>query len=116
MSIQEQLSALLSGATDAGANIYPMTAPDSCLRPYITYQRISANSENVMSGSSGLINTRMQIDVYADTYAQSQAVAAAVESMMSGWTVQNVSQPAQDLYEDPVKLFRVLLDYSIWHT
>ena len=75
MTIQQQLVALLSGATDAGSRVYP-PAPEQPLRPYITYQRISASSENVLSGSSGLINTRMQIDVYATTYEQAQTIAA----------------------------------------
>lgn len=116
MTIQEQLTTLLSGATTAGLQVYPLTAPDQTVAPYITYQTVSANSENVLSGGSGLINTRMQIDVYSGSYLQARAIAAQVDVLMTGWSVQNISQPSQDLYEDPVKLFRVLLEYSIWHT
>ena len=115
MTIQQQLAALLSGATAAGARVYPMTAPDGVLKPYITYQRISANSENVLSGASGLTNTRMQIDVYASTYGEACAIASEVAALMAAWSVQNVSVLSQDFYEDPVKLFRVSSDYSIWH-
>ncbi|MFC5524017.1 DUF3168 domain-containing protein [Polaromonas jejuensis] len=115
MTIQQQLVTLLSGFTDVGTRVYP-PAPEQPARPYITFQRISANSENVLSGSSGLTNTRMQIDVYADTYVQAQTIAGQVDALMAGWVVPNVSQPAQDLYEDPVKLHRVSLDYSIWHS
>lgn len=114
--MQTQLVTLLSGATDAGARVYPQVAPDSTPRPYITYQRVYAQSNNVMSGNSGLINTRVQIDVYADTYSQAQTIALQVDALMSGWTLQIVSNPAQDMYEPDVKLHRVLLDYSVWHS
>lgn len=116
MSIYTQLLAQLAGATAAGARIYPLTAPDDVDKPYITYQRISANSENVLSGSTGLINTRMQLDMYADTYVAAQALADAVDALMASWTVQNVSLSSQDFYEDVVKLHRVSNDYSIWHS
>ena len=115
MTIQQQLLALLSGATAAGTRVYPITAPDGVTKPYLTYQRVSANSENVLSGSTGLVNTRMQIDVYALTYAEAASIAAQVDALMAAWAVQNVSGTSQDFYEDPVKLFRVSSDYSLWH-
>lgn len=110
-----QLLTLLSGATDAGTRIYPQIAPDKPVKPYIVYQRISANSENVLSGKTNLINTRLQIDCYADTYVAAQALAAQVDVLMDGWSVQNVSNPAQDAFEPEVRLHRVILDYSVWH-
>lgn len=115
MSIQSQLFTLLSGgATLAGARVYPLTAPDVVTKPYITYQRIFSNSENVLSGNSGLTNTRMQIDMYATLYTDVVTLAAQVDALISAWAVKNVSIQAQDFYEDPVKLFRISADYSIW--
>ena len=115
MTIAQQVLTLLSGATAAGARVYPLTAPDGVQKPYITYQRISSNSENVLCGSSGLTNTRVQIDVYATTYAQATSISAQVEVLMSAWAVQNVSILLQDFFEDQVKLFRISHDYSLWH-
>lgn len=115
MTIQQQLAALLSGATDAGARVYPLTAPDGVVKPYVTYQRISVNAENVLAGASGLANTRVQIDVYAATYGEACAIASQVGELMAAWPVQNVCVLSKDFYEDPVKLFRVSADYSIWH-
>jgi hypothetical protein len=111
-----QLLTLLNGNTAALTRIYPQIAPDGPVTtPYIVYQRISANSENVLSGSTGLINTRLQIDCYAKTYVDALALAAQVDTLMSGWSVQNVSNPAQDAFEPDVRLHRVILDYSVWH-
>ena len=115
MTVQEQLLTLLTGATAAGARVYPMTAPDAVAKPYVIYQRISSNVESVMAGTSGLTNTRVQIDVYARTYAEATGIAAQIASLMSAWVVQNVSIVVQDFYDDPVKLFRVSQDYSLWH-
>lgn len=115
MTIQQQLLTLLSGATAAGTRVYPITAPDGVAKPYLTYQRVSVTSENVLSGESGLANTRMQIDVYALTYAEAASIAGQIDALMATWDVQNVSGISQDFYEDPVKLFRVSSDYSLWH-
>ena len=116
MSVQTQLFLLLTGgATDAGARVFPMTAPDSTVRPYVIFQRVSTSSENVLYGATGLANTRMQIDVYSDTYAGAQALAVQIDTLMNGWIVPNTSVLEQDIYEDPVKLYRVSMDYSIWH-
>lgn len=107
--------ALLLNATPAADRIYPQIAPDAAAPPYIVHQRVSANTENILDGASGLVNTRLQVDVYATTYAQAQAVAAAIDALMAGWEVQNVSVLSQDFYEADAKLHRVATDYSIWH-
>ncbi len=116
MTIQEQLVALITaGATGVGGRLYALTAPDLVTTPYSVYTRVFFNSENVLSGNSGLVNTRMQIDVYSKTAAEAAAIATQIDALMAGWSVQNVSLPGQDFYEPTVKLYRVLLEYSIWH-
>lgn len=114
--IENMVSMLKSGTTDAGIRVYPLSAPDATARPYIIFQRITSNDENVLAGSSGLVNTRMQVDCYADTYASVINLAAQVDALFNAWVTQNVSLGAQDLYESDVKLYRIQADYSIWHT
>jgi hypothetical protein len=117
MTMIESLKSYISaGGTLAAARISPMTAPDLVLKPYIVIQRVSSNDENVLSGSSGLYNTRLQFDYYADTYAEVATLAAQIDVLMNAWSVQNVSLGQQDLYEQDVKLYRIQADYSIWHT
>lgn len=113
----EVLTAYLkAGATAAGTRIFPVIAAEGTDKPYLVYQRITANDENVLSGDSGLINTRLQLDAYGSTYAAAQALAAQVDALMAAWLVQNVSVGAQDFYEQDTKLHRVQADYSIWHS
>jgi len=114
--IQQQILTLLSGATEAGTRVFPLVAPDGVSRPYIVYQRVAAVSENVLSGDAGLINTRLQIDAFAETYAQAQTVAAAIIALMDGWSVQNVNLMSQDFFEPDTKLHRCSMDFSIWHS
>lgn len=116
MTLYEQLVALLLNATDAADRIYPNVAADKPPRPYIVYTRISSASENVLEGPTSLVNTRVQIDLYADSYVAVQTLASQVDALMQGWALQNVSNPAVDQYEPDVLLHRVILDYSIWHT
>ena len=116
MTLQAQFFTLLCNATPALERVYPLIAPDGVGRPYIVYQRVSANAQNILSGSSGLVNTRLQVDVYATSYAQAQATAAAIDVLMADWSVPNVSVVSQDFYEPQAKLHRVSTDYSIWHT
>lgn len=113
-SIQEQLVAQLNGVAAGG--IWAIIAKQGASLPYITYQRITNTTNNVLAGNGNppVENTRIQIDVWGTTYAEAQAIAAAVKAAMLAWAVQNVLLLDYDLYEQDVKIYRVLLEYSIW--
>ena len=117
MSLATRIFSLLNGATAAGAKVYPMAAPDQTQAPFITYQRVSAVSENVMDGSNlALINTRLQVDIFSTTYAQAQSIFTALDLVLMGGFPQVTSIQNQDIYEAEVDLYRVLAEYSIWHS
>lgn len=109
-AIQEQMVTYLA-PTSA---LHPMIAPQGTQLPYVTYQRIASNVNNVLSGPPSIDNMRMQIDVMARTYAESQTLAQAIIASMQAWPVQNVLISNYDLYEQDVQVFRVLLEFSIW--
>lgn len=113
-TIQEQLAAQIGSAV--GGRVYPILAPQPSTLPYITYQRISNSVNNVLSGNGNppIDNTRFQVDVWDVSYAAAQATAAAVKVAMLAWSVQNVLLLEYDLYEQEVRIFRVLLEYSTW--
>lgn len=112
-TIQEQFKTLMAGV--ASGRVHPRGSVDSPLAPYVTYFRVAGVDEIILSGSSGLVNTRMQIDGFATTYAEAQSLAATIKSALKGWEIQSVINGEQDLYEDDTKLHRVLIDVSIWH-
>ena len=117
MSLAAQVFSLLSGATAAGVKVYPMAAPDQTQAPFITYQRVSAVSANVLDGSNvSLLNTHIQIDIFSKSYAQVQAIFSAVDLLLMSGFDQVISVQNQDIYEAEVDLYRVLAEYSIWHS
>lgn len=107
---------LQAGSTLAGNRIYPVIAPDKATCPYVVYQVIFSNSENVLDGSTGLINTRIQFDVYSKVYGEAKQLFAQLDSLMNLWSIKNVSLGSSDGFESAVRLFRVSADYSIWHS
>jgi Protein of unknown function (DUF3168) len=117
MTIASRIFTLLNGATAAGAKVYPMAAPDQTQAPFITYQRVSAVSENVLDGSNvSLLNTHIQVDIFSTSYAQAQAIFSDVDLLLMGGFDQVTSVQNQDIYEAEVDLYRVLSEYSIWHS
>lgn len=91
---------------------YPMVAPEKPVVPYAVYFQIANAPEVTTNNMVPIENTRFQVDVYAKTYGQVQSLAADIRAaMLDMGAVPNV---AQDLYEDEVKLYRVMQDFSIW--
>lgn len=109
-TIQEQLVAYLAPITA----LHPMVAPQGSALPYATYQRVASPVTNVLSGAPPIENTRLQVDVWASTYQAAQTLARSITTAMQAWAVQNVLLNSYDLYEQDVKVYRVLLEFSIW--
>ncbi|MEC5213316.1 hypothetical protein RCH06_001862 [Polaromonas sp. CG_9.5] len=115
MSVQTDFVALVSGAVAGRA--YP-AGTASTVTPYITYSRITAIEQATLDANGGtgnLINTRLQIDVWAASYGAAQSTAAAVKAALKGWSNENIVLSEEDGFEPDTKLHRVMLDTSIWH-
>ena len=115
MSMQTEFVALV-GPIVSG-RVYPMgvTVP---VAPYLTYTRIAAVEQSTLDANGGTgnpINTRIQVDVWAQSYGDAQAKAAAVKAALKTWSVENVLLNEQDIYDSETKLHRVMLDVSTWH-
>lgn len=116
MSLQSDLYMLL-GATFSG-RLYPVVAPYGVLAPYATYTRPSAIEQTTLDINGGVgneINTRLQLDIWALTYLESFNKSEAVKALLKGWPNSNTILIEQDDYEPDTKLYRVMLDLSIWH-
>jgi hypothetical protein len=73
--------------------------------------------ENVLSDTPGLFATRIQVDWFTVTYAQAQTLkASARTAMASAFGNAAKENLSFDLYEDEVKLHRVSMDWSVWHS
>jgi hypothetical protein len=117
MSVITDLQTALAASLGT-VRAYPNVAPDSAAMPYVTFSRISSVEENSMAvngGAGNLANTRFQLDVWAATYAQAQTTSGVVKAALKAWSVTNVINIEQDLYESETKSHRVMIDFSTWH-
>jgi hypothetical protein len=116
MAIQHELFTLL--APVFAGRVYPNAAPDKPDYPYLVYARISARQQQTIEangGSGNLINTNMQLDIYAKTYAEAQSLSAQIQLLLKSWAMQNLIIFEQDFYEQEEQLHRVLMEIVVWH-
>jgi hypothetical protein len=118
--LETSIFSTLTGASAVsaivGTRVYPLVLPQKAALPAISYLRVSGAQELSLSGHSGLESPRIQIDCWATTYAQAKALSAAVQAAMlasSAFKVGSVSD--RDLFEDETNVFRVSIDFSVWH-
>lgn len=104
--IKTAIGALVSG------RCYPLIAPEKPVAPYAVYFQVANAPEVTMETTVPVENTRVQVDVYAKTYAEAQSLADAARSAMLN--LGAVPLLSVDLYEQEVKLYRVAQDFSIW--
>lgn len=92
-------------------------------RPYVVLQRIDGTRDYHMQGPSGYVASRVQVDVYGDTYtATKRATRAAVTALSGhrGGIFQGIfidserDLPAADAGE-VTNLFRTSVDIMVHH-
>jgi hypothetical protein len=128
--MEESLAALLLAhvplTTLTSTRIHWLRAPQGVGTPYVTLQMISRTPDVSHAGPTGLNAARVQIDCYGLTYTSAKSVARAVEGRLSGYrgthsgtTFDGVFKDSErDGYDDEAstdKLFRVSMDFIIWH-
>jgi hypothetical protein len=117
--IEELIYSNLSTATSVTAlvvdRIYPLLMPQDPTLPAVTYQRISDNPINSLSGHGGLDNPRIQIDCWATSYSGVKTLSnAVIKAMDSSTAYKSLRMSDQDLYEDGTEIYRVSMDFSCW--
>ena len=124
--MEEALSSILSGV--AGGRRYWVRAPQSLsTRPYIVMTRVSGNRDYHMGGASGYVQSRVQVDIYDESYGGAKGVARNVRDAVSGFVgtigglqIQRITiESERDLPADDAGeitfLFRTTLDLMIHH-
>jgi hypothetical protein len=106
------------------SRVYPVNLPQNPAVPAVTYQKIGGESEQGMAADHGMTHPLVQFDCFAATYSAAWAVARQVRNALERWSGSEagvtildtlIEREGQDIYEDDVKLFRVSMDYTIWH-
>lgn len=116
MSIEAELVAKLKANTTlaglVSTRIYPLTAPQNVVVPYITYQIINSRGEQCMAGNIYKEDVRVQIDCWSLSYGQVISIKDAVKDSISLWKSSN-SISTRDGFESDTKLFRKIIDFKI---
>lgn len=95
---------------------YPDIAPLGTVRPYITYQQAGGKDAHTLNGDAGISNSRMQINVWADSRTAATALMASVKVTLESDPIKAVpiGEPVSE-YEEDTKLYGSRLDFSIWY-
>ena len=88
--MEEALRTLLASASGVtalvpAARINWGAHPQGAAKPYIVLNGISETRALTMQGPDGITQTRVQIDVYAPTYATAKGAARAVIGLLNGY-------------------------------
>ena len=97
--------------------MYPDTAPDVPVFPYITYQQAGGNSlwfkEKVKPSHK---HARLQFNVWARTRAEANQIARQIEDrFMTGAFDAEPFGELVALYEDKLKLYGTRQDFGVWY-
>lgn len=110
----EELLVTVLGPLVSG-EVYPNTAPEDASSTRITYTLIVGASLNDLSGTADLRNSRFQIDVWHADYSALKTLVVQVRAAMKAASFTNVPISEREFYDSDVKLYRIAMDYSVWH-
>lgn len=110
----EDMQARLATLAPAGGVFYGFNTTEPAVYPYIVWNRVTSTPNVALGGPSDLQNTRVQIDIVARRISEAVALETALEASMAAWSVQNVPLSSMDVFEDEIRAFRVIKDYSVW--
>jgi len=119
----------VSVADILGARIHWVRRPqDQDALPACVLQRITGLPGYHTKGPDGLVKSRVQIDVWGETYTSCKAAARSIISAISGYSGEVSGTKFQGIFIDGNRdmpdedndannrLFRVSIDALIWHT
>lgn len=117
----------------ASGRRYYVRAPQGEPYPYLVLNRVSGIHDYTMGGPSGFVQTRVQIDVYSDSWPSVFSTAQAAQTLLSGFSGVHGSTRFQGIFIDSVRdlssgdagqssdrpttpLYRISIDIMIHHT
>lgn len=94
--------------------------------PFVVWLRIVSTDNVSLGGPSDMQNTRIQVEAIGDRLSDVEtlmdaldvafAAQAAAYAAGTPGAIPNAPISSQDMYEDALKAFRKIRDYSIWAT
>lgn len=114
-----------------GERVTPVIRPQGGPLPALVVQTISAQRRYTMTGSDGLISSRVQVDAWGRRYEDAKGAARAVIRALSGLSGEIAGVTFGGIFVDgeddsldagsnsqsgqAERYFRTRLDFIIWH-
>jgi hypothetical protein len=129
--MEEELIGLLLG--DAGVSgivatrVWPGSMPQGSRRPAVVVNTIGATPEYVDEGEAGLVEARVQIDSWDNTYSGAKLLSRAVKAALSAYQTDGSPMLFQTIMVDTERddrhsgsnqneyLYRTSVDFIVWH-
>lgn len=109
---QDLYTQLKDNVAGVGGRVYPLTAPQDAVKPYITYQVVSDNSKQCIGGSIYENDTRFQVDIYSQNYGETKAIKEEVVTAIVGFK-SSYGISANDGYTEQNDLYRQIVDFTL---
>lgn len=81
--------------------------------PCIRYATTTAAPENSLCGSSGLVRSNVQVDIYAQDYAEVRTLRESVVTAMQSFPLDNILALEFEAYEPDVRAYRRILQFNV---
>jgi hypothetical protein len=98
--------------------VYPGILPQNVTFPAIVLNVVSELDPITHDKASGLVDGVVQVDCYADDYADAEALHLVVKAALLGYSVGNVQGiflvRSRDLYDNDGSVYRRSADYNVW--
>lgn len=117
--IEHAIRSLITGLCDG--RVYYVTVPQNIDLPYIVISKISSLRHYSLSSKSGLVTSRLQLSVFAESYWEAKQIAREIQAILENFQGESESIKIQSLfYDNEVDLFdeeiyQIASDYTIWH-
>lgn len=85
VAVRSLLLASSSLSAVVGVRIAPGSVSEQTAMPYIVYNRFASDHQNHMQGASGLVFARIQLDLFAETWAHIEAMTEAIRNRIDGY-------------------------------
>lgn len=92
-----------------GAEIWPITAPQTTVPPYLVFTPVGVSTEQYFASPDDVDYDRVSIDCWALDFTTADAIATAARKALEGhgYLISGFSD-----YETETKLYRVTFDWS----
>jgi hypothetical protein len=104
--------------------IYPFMLPQEIVLPAIVFFRVSGLRTPVMGVDLGLMESRIQVIIWADSLLATRTISDAVRGVMERWRATHGSVVIKDSlldsesdgYNDDIEGYECIHEYRIFHT